>query len=70
MVFWASHVETGRWMPVDAAPAERGGNLALYKRGDALIIKGYDSEARRANVTPRVSHFVTCPDGDRWRKTR
>lgn len=65
-ILWAISSKTGNRIPINEAPPEPGkGNVML----DAPLSPGPPT-ARY--VTPgegsHVTHFVTCPDADSWRK--
>jgi hypothetical protein len=69
-VVWA-RTETGRSMPVDAAPTREGNLLLTRSQGFARVsvCKGSILEsAIRGKLPLRTSHFATCPDADTWRK--
>lgn len=65
-ILWARSASTGRAMPLDPMPSERGNiTLAQGPRGETI-----------ARVVPRadggpglyVSHFATCPEAARFRR--
>jgi hypothetical protein len=59
-VVWAK-TASGKSMPVDATPNDAG-NLVLD--GDRVqVVKSIADDRPR-----HTSHFVTCPQSDRWRK--
>lgn len=69
-IIWAS-TEKGSDMPLDAAP-DADGTFTLRDVGaDKPLAVHLRNPARRFGKTQlRKSHFATCPDADRWRKTR
>jgi hypothetical protein len=78
-IFWAQNDATGRSMPVDAEPCDRG-NVQLVDRGGSVVAKVLGpEEARRVRDATwaltgkhvlRVSHFVTCAQAASWRTKR
>lgn len=67
-IIWAV-TTNARPMPVDAEPAQTGGNIALdYKGPDAPPLARVLSVAQRFGRRLRTSHFVTCPQAGQWRR--
>ena len=63
-IFWAKSATTGKAMPINARPDPQG-NISLDLTGAAVVGKaGVDLPGPRY-----VSHFVTCPQHEKWRKT-
>lgn len=67
-IIWAVTVRA-RTMPVDAKPA-KGGNVQLEHRGEgATPLARILSVSKQFGVKDLcMSHFVTCPDRDTWRR--
>ena len=63
--------EHGRRMPVDVDPmpddADAGFALRKLPTGDLLAIAG--TRAQLPDDVLHLSHFATCPDADRWRRS-
>jgi hypothetical protein len=78
-IFWARNDATGRSMPVDAEPSDKG-NVQLFDRGGSVVAKVLGAEeARRVRDSNwalrgvhvlRTAHFVTCPQAANWRTKR
>jgi hypothetical protein len=66
-VIWAE-TEAGKRMPVDPEPAAKG-NVRLHERPDdvplAVVLKPADLFGKTGL---HLSHFVTCPDADTFRR--
>ncbi len=60
---WATWANSGKPVPLDVAPVPNG-NIALVG-GKVHTFTAGDERLGRER---RVSHFVTCPDRDEWRK--
>lgn len=70
LVIW-TQTENGNSMPVDAQPSPAG-NVRLVEPADpregptAIVLRKF------APLEPgeqlRLSHFVTCPNAEKWRK--
>jgi hypothetical protein len=66
-VLWVQSATTGSPMPLDAEPVE-GGNVAI-KDGVAHVMRGELFEEMIDG--PRYqSHFISCPNAARHRKSR
>lgn len=63
-ITWA-RTEKGRRIPLDAEPVE-GGNIQLQD-GIAVII-GHGPTLLDDEGPRHLSHFVTCPNSQDWRK--
>jgi len=61
-IIWAITAATGRSMPVDADPVEHGNVVLESVDGKPLAFVGQAGEPRY------VSHFVSCPEANRWRR--
>lgn len=62
-VIWLVHARTGKPAPIDVEPVE-GGNVRRLGEGQYVIDAAPDLMGE-----PRyVSHYVTCPDAERWRE--
>lgn len=62
---WAKWEASGKAVPLDVGSVANG-NLALV--GDK--VHTFTAEDDRLGRDRRVSHFVTCPQRDEWRKSR
>lgn len=62
LVVWAM-TDSGRWMPVDRLPDERG-TLRLWTDAYNNLHVQHDALAPRRHRP----HFATCPDAESWRK--
>lgn len=75
-IIWATTLN-GRSMPVDAEPNPEQGNLFLARGLSdsvvAITLSGLNAHARvsarRVGVNLFTSHFATCPDHAKWRKS-
>lgn len=72
-IIW-TETNTGKSMPVDATPT-KDGNIILGMRHQlvplAMVQTVQQLERLRAkDELLYVSHFVTCPQSKRWRKTK
>lgn len=75
-IVWA-RTSSGRRIPIDNQPTLEG-NIVLSveqiapaaKAVTAAVLSGADLEAERAKPGARLfrSHFVTCPDAERFRR--
>jgi hypothetical protein len=69
-VRWAITASNGKRMPLDPAPVTDG-NVWIdhIEAGTPVVNVGlsHDDVPRNIPLT-YVSHFVTCPDRDSWRK--
>lgn len=60
-------------IPLDAEPSSAG-NIVLTERTDpaaplARVLAGADLfDARAVGTELWLSHYVTCPDSDKWRR--
>lgn len=67
---WCYTEATGKRMPVDPQPVPDGNVWVLRHEGGTPVV----AVALHADGVPAaeahryVSHFVTCPDRDTWRK--
>ncbi len=72
-IMWTKSETTGRSMPVDFAPSEKG-NVALWDRRGSIVsrvLTGQDlAEARAAGRPLRMPHHATCPQGKDWKRKR
>lgn len=69
-IIWARTVFNGTPIPVNADPVDHG-NILLMEDHDshrltALVLPPGDE--RITTQTTYSAHFVTCPDGDKWRR--
>lgn len=71
---WAKTLN-GKAIPLNAEP-DPAGNIALKDTGDpnaplARVLAGADLfDARTAGTELWLSHYATCPDGQKWRRPR
>jgi hypothetical protein len=71
---WAKTLN-GKAIPLDAQPTSAG-NIVLHDTGDpnapkARVLAGADLfDARTAGAELWLSHYATCPDGQKWRRPR
>ena len=67
-IFWAV-TTTGKTMPVDAEPVPDGNVVLVEQEGDwtqpMVRVLGKDESTDEDRY---VSHFVTCPQREKWRK--
>lgn len=71
-ITWATTVK-GRKMPLDPEPVDDGNVWVtrVAEDGTPLVAVALNAESVPELVRVRyVSHFVTCPDRDDWRKPR
>ncbi len=63
--------ERGKNMPVDPDYLHwndaEDGDVIIDASGHVLTV---NSKLSRPNVKGRMSHFATCPQADRWRKSK
>ena len=64
-IVWAS-TEAGKKMPVDLEEVE-GGNVRLIRKPGGFFAKVITSQN---DVKAHKSHFATCPNADKHRKSR
>lgn len=65
---WMVTAVSGKRIPLDPAPAQDG-NIRLDDEGVAHALNPLEAEAARSGGEALfASHFVTCPDADRWRR--
>ena len=72
---WAKNPETGKALPIDAAP-DANGNIALevgYENGKAdlfaNVLTGDELEREPGGKRPlHKSHFATCPAASEFRR--
>lgn len=68
-IVW-TETDRGKPMPVDAKPAGNG-NVALSVDGKGQVRSRVVAQHLAFGRTDlRTSHFVGCPQADRWRRTR
>lgn len=66
-IIWTSTVN-GKDMPVDAVPAV-GGNLALSIDDKGRVVsRVVPAHLAFGRTGLRLSHFVRCPQADKWRR--
>jgi hypothetical protein len=66
-ILW-TQTSTGRAMPVDAEPSEKG-NIYLQREPGPPIIAIYVSNKVPHDFKPLyLSHFATCPDAKKHRR--
>ncbi|MEU4590023.1 hypothetical protein [Micromonospora aurantiaca (nom. illeg.)] len=66
-IIWTSTVN-GKDMPVDEEPAA-GGNLALSTDDKGrLVSRVVPAHLAFGRTDLRLSHFVRCPQADKWRR--
>ena len=69
-IFWAQ-LPSGKSMPVDAAPTPDGTVLLFHTAKGSLrahVLK--KGEAYHLGAPRRTSHFVTCPQAQKHRRSR
>ena len=68
LVLWVTHIQSGKWMPMDADP------VAMPGPGQFAIIRSiawsYGLEAEKEGRPRFVSHFSTCPHAREWRQVK
>jgi hypothetical protein len=65
-----ARTEKDKLMPVNALPDAERGNLRVWRDQQAGRMRTeVVPEAERAGADLFVSHFVTCPQSARWRKS-
>ena len=69
-VRWVITEANDRRMPIDPEPVEDGNVWVIeIRQGTPIVGVALTGDAVPASVPLRyVSHFVTCPDRDTWRK--
>lgn len=67
-IYWAKWPETGKNVPIDAAPSPTG-NLAVSKPPTGLVVAHWRPDLH-ASHPRRTSHFATCPNAAEHRKPR
>ena len=69
-IVWARTAFNGTPIPVNPDPTDDGNLLVeLFGEGDRLVATVLPpGDVRITEETTYTSHFVTCPDGDQWRK--
>lgn len=65
-IVWARTVK-GKRIPVDKAPVSDG-NITLHPTMDGPPTAIVHSQPPLGDERLYVSHYVTCPDADSWRK--
>lgn len=68
-IIWTCTEKKGRAMPVDAEPRV-GGNIRLIDDGRNIVSIIEMPAANQPHATYYVSHFVTCPKRDQFRKAK
>jgi hypothetical protein len=69
-IIWAG-TNRGNAMPVDVDPVADGNVLLRWVGGKPYAeVIGKGSQARLFGKPARKSHFVTCPDADKFRRRR
>jgi hypothetical protein len=66
-IIWTCTEKNSRAMPVDAEP-RAGGNIRLVDDGHNII--SIVEAPKPDSVAYYVSHFVTCPKRDQFRKAK
>jgi len=70
-IMWSRSESTGRAMPVDFAPSEKG-SIALWDRRGSIVSRVLTeqdlAEARAAGRPLRLPHHATCPQRKSWRR--
>src|SRR5687768_11927283 len=67
---WVRSQTSGKLMPVDPEPAERGSIVKVGMGTDGVAIVAYLRKGQLDEFDDRpryVSHFATCPDADEHR---
>ncbi len=62
--------EKGSTMPLDLEPDEVKGNISVVKRVGYIIPADALPQARSDGSPLYVSHFATCPEADKHRKSQ
>lgn len=65
-IIWA-RTSGGKTMPVDEEPA-RGANVRLSWEGSQVRADVVRAQLAFGSTGLRLSHFVTCPKADQWRR--
>lgn len=65
-IIWA-RTSAGKPMPVDAA-LTRGANVRLRWEGSDVRADVVKASLAFGSTDTRMSHFVTCPKADQWRR--
>ena len=65
-IIWARTVN-GKAMPVDAQPSKNA-NVRLTFEGQGVRAHVVKATLAFGSTTNRLSHFVTCPKADEWRR--
>ena len=69
-ILWARVTATGKMMPVDPEPRPDG-NIELTRgRTPEATVHGQSPLGVDPDLTLYVSHFVTCPSADEFRRGR
>lgn len=66
MIEWRRTEATGAVMPIDPDPVADG-NLLITDLGEVRVLGPLEVELHRAEHR-HLSHFVTCPEADQFRK--
>lgn len=66
-IIWATSKKTGKPMPIDAAPSEKG-NLYIERKAGDFVVRAATEEDKKLHRELHVSHFATCPQAAGWRK--
>lgn len=70
-IIWAKVWITGTPIPIDPDPVPNG-NIVMRSRRPYVEVASTNQikDAKKAGLDLYVSHFVTCKDGDKWRRQR
>lgn len=69
-ILWAQTVNDRR-IPIDADPVDDGNLVLTYPSPGTALALVVDPAQTTLGDPPRyISHYVTCPDADSWRKHR
>lgn len=67
-VVWARTQFNGTPMPIDWDPVDDGNILINENDGRLIALVLPPGDERIASETTYTTHFMTCPDGDQWRR--
>lgn len=68
-IIWTT-TDRGKDMPVDAEPTASA-NLLVYREGNGPVrSRVVAAHLAFGRTDLRLSHFVKCPQADRWRRSR
>lgn len=65
-IIW-TRTSAGKAMPVDVYPT-RGANVRLRWEGSEVKADVVRAQLAFGSTTNHLSHFVTCPNADEWRR--